>query len=118
MIQRSRVAFEPFPPHLDIQKEVENTPNFRFAQSIPCDYITKFPREALDLYIRTWVVQLGRPLVITGFDKLLDKKLFSEKWLMQNYANQSKHFLKETLSFCTSPWLEQALAAQSNEYFF
>ncbi|KAI2794310.1 hypothetical protein POX_a00905 [Penicillium oxalicum] len=89
MIQRSRVAFEPFPPHLDIQKEVENTPNFRFAQSIPCDYITKFPREALDLYIRTWVVQLGRPLVITGFDKLLDKKLFSEKWLMQNYANQT-----------------------------
>ncbi|KAF7714320.1 Uncharacterized protein PECH_008864 [Penicillium ucsense] len=89
MIPRARVAFEPFPPHVDMQKEVETIPRFEFAQSIPCDYINQFPREALNLYIRAWVVQLGRPLVITGFDKLLDKKVFSEKWLMQTYGNQT-----------------------------
>jgi hypothetical protein len=90
MIQRSRAVFEPFPPHLDIDEEVRKTPNFQFAKKISCDSISQFPREVLELYILTHVVKLGLPLVITGFDKHLDKKIFSEKWLRHHYANQSK----------------------------
>lgn len=90
MIQGPRAVFEPFPPHLDIEKEVQTTKRFQFASRIPCDFINQFPREDLELYILTWVVKLGRPLVITGFDKRLDKGLFSEKWLRYQYASQSR----------------------------
>ncbi|KAF3389205.1 hypothetical protein F1880_003515 [Penicillium rolfsii] len=89
MIQRARAVFEPFPPHLDIEEEVRKSPKFEFAKKISCDSIAQFPREVLELYILTHVVKLGLPLVITGFDKHLDKNLFSEKWLRQHYASQT-----------------------------
>jgi hypothetical protein len=94
MIQRSRARFEPFPPHLDIEEEVRTTKKFGFAKKISCESIAQFPREVLELYILTHVVKLGLPLVITGFDKRLDKDLFSEKWLRQHYASQSKWFAR------------------------
>lgn len=89
MIQGPRAVFEPFPPNLDIDKEIQTTNQFQHAARISCEFIDQFPREDLELYILTWVVKLGRPLVITGFDKRIDKNLFSEKWLMHHYANQS-----------------------------
>lgn len=97
MIQRSRAVFEPFPPHLDIQEEVRASPRFEFAKRIPYDSINQYPREVLELFVITHVVKLGLPLVITGFDKCLDKSLFSEKWLQQHYASQSRWF--------PSPWI-------------
>lgn len=90
MIQRSRAVFEPFPPHLNIEEVVQTTPSFEFAKRISCDSVSQFPREVLELYVLTHVVKLGLPLVITGFDKHLDKDLFSEKWLQQHYASQSR----------------------------
>ncbi|CEO61178.1 hypothetical protein PMG11_05488 [Penicillium brasilianum] len=89
MIQRSRAVFEPFPPHLNIEEVVQTTPSFEFAKRISCDSVSQFPREVLELYVLTHVVKLGLPLVITGFDKHLDKDLFSEKWLQQHYASQT-----------------------------
>ncbi|KAJ5176430.1 uncharacterized protein N7482_002307, partial [Penicillium canariense] len=87
MIQRSRAVFEPFDPRLDIEEEVRTTPSFQFVRRIPCDWIDQFPREDLELFILTNVVKLGLPLVITGFDKRLDRNLFSEKWLRRHYSS-------------------------------
>lgn len=91
MIQRPRAVFEPFPPNLNIEEIVRTTPSFEFVKRISCDSVGQFSREVLELYVLTHVVKLGLPLVITGFDKHLDKNVFSEKWLRQQYGSQSRY---------------------------
>lgn len=89
MIQRSQTSFEPFPPNLDLLREVESTPNFAHVERIHCNAIDAFPREDFERLVLFHVVLLGLPLVIEGLNSHLDKHLFSEKWLRQNYERKS-----------------------------
>ncbi|KAJ5530086.1 hypothetical protein N7527_003479 [Penicillium freii] len=85
---RTRLAFEPLSPVLDIHRVVESTPNFEFAMDITCDSIEEFPLEDFERLVLFQVVLSGRPLVIRGFNRRLDKNLFSEKWLREKYAKK------------------------------
>ncbi|KAJ5402963.1 uncharacterized protein N7487_008859 [Penicillium crustosum] len=85
---RTRLAFEPLSPVLDIHRVVESTPNFEFAMNITYDSIEEFPLEDFERLVLFQVVLSGRPLVIRGFHQRLDKGLFSEKWLRENYAKK------------------------------
>lgn len=80
-------SFEPFPPDLDVHSLVESNESMRFVDRISCDSIDKEPLEALERLVLIWVVLLGRPLVIDGFQKYIDRKLFSPQWLSQNHTN-------------------------------
>ena len=90
MIQRARMGFEPFAPALDLQHEVDTTPNFRFAARINCHALDRFPREEFERLVLFHVVLCGVPLVIEGFQGYLDRGLFSEHWLQQKYSDKSK----------------------------
>ncbi|KAJ5542013.1 hypothetical protein N7461_008016 [Penicillium sp. DV-2018c] len=85
---RTRLAFEPLSPRLDIDRVVETTPNFEFAVKITCDAVDEFPLEQFERLVLYHVVLTGRPLVIEGFQQRLDKNLFSEKWLRGNYSSK------------------------------
>ncbi|KAJ5635417.1 uncharacterized protein N7484_008730 [Penicillium longicatenatum] len=79
-----RATFEPFPTDLNVKDLVETTDQFEFARRISCDAIDILPLEEFDKLVRYHVTMLGMPLVIEGFYKHLDKRLFSSKWLQKN----------------------------------
>ncbi|KAJ6164310.1 hypothetical protein N7470_002982 [Penicillium chermesinum] len=83
-------SFKPFPPDLDIKKIVEANEHFRFVDRITCDSINKESFEALERLILLWVVLLGRPLVIDGFQEFLCQDLFSATWLSQNHTKNEE----------------------------
>lgn len=86
-----RATFEPFPTHLDVKDLVESTENFVFAERVSSESLDNYPREEFDNLVHFHVIMLGMPLVIEGFHKYLDKRLFSAKWLQKN--GQSKSLL-------------------------
>ncbi|KAJ5323015.1 hypothetical protein N7452_011304 [Penicillium brevicompactum] len=85
---RSRMAFEPMPPGLDINAVVDSTPNFEFAMRITCDSVNQFPLADFEKLVLYQVVLSGKPLVIEGFQSHLDQELFSEKWLRERYSSK------------------------------
>ncbi|KAJ5214594.1 hypothetical protein N7449_001763 [Penicillium cf. viridicatum] len=107
---RTRLAFEPLSPVLDIHRVVESTPNFEFAMDITCDSIEEFPLEDFERLVLFQVVLSGRPLVIRGFHHRLDKSIFSEKWLREKYAKKVEEVRdlvkKRTQNFSMGHYLE------------
>ncbi|KXG52328.1 uncharacterized protein PGRI_086120 [Penicillium griseofulvum] len=107
---RTRLAFEPLSPLLDIHQVVESTPNFEFAMEITCDSIDDFPLEDFEKLVLYQVALSGRPLVIRGFQKRLDNGLFSEKWLREKYAKKVEEVRdigrKRTQNFTMGHYLE------------
>ncbi|CAG8043297.1 unnamed protein product [Penicillium olsonii] len=87
---RSRMAFEPIPPDLDINAVVASTPNFQFGMRITCDTIDQLPLEHFEKLVLYQVVLSGRPLIIEGFQKYLDKNLFSERWLRETHSSKTE----------------------------
>lgn len=77
-------------PELDVPTLVESTPNFEFAARIHCDSIDEHGLETFEKLVLLHVVLGGKPLVIEGFDQRLDKSIFSEKWLRENYSKKSE----------------------------
>ncbi|KAJ5501660.1 hypothetical protein N7453_006477 [Penicillium expansum] len=107
---RTRLAFEPLSPLLDIHRVVESTPNFEFAMDISYDSIEEFPLEDFERLVLFQVVLSGRPLVIRGFHHRLDKGIFSEKWLREKYAKKVEEVRdlvkKRTQNFTMGHYLE------------
>jgi len=87
--QRPCAAFEPISPDLDVAALVESTPNFEFAVRIHCDAIDEQGLENFEKLVLLHVVLGGKPLVIEGYDKRLEKWIFSEQWLKDNYSTKS-----------------------------
>ncbi|CAI7662248.1 unnamed protein product [Penicillium bialowiezense] len=85
---RSRMAFEPMSPGLNINAIVDSTPNFEFAMRITCDSVDQFPLADFEKLVLYQVILSGKPLVIEGFQTHLDQELFSEKWLQEKYASK------------------------------
>ncbi|KAL4963187.1 putative JmjC domain protein [Aspergillus stella-maris] len=84
--QQPRAAFEPISPDLDFEELVKSTPNFEEVVRIHCDAIDENGLENFEKLVLLHVIVRGLPLVVEGFDKQLDKALFSEKWLRTHYA--------------------------------
>lgn len=93
--QLPRAAFDPISPDLDVRSLVESTPNFEYVARIHCDSIDEHGLETFEKLVLLHVVLGGQPLVIEGYDQRLDKSIFSEKWLRDNYSKKS-----ESLSLC------------------
>ena len=86
--QRPRAKFEPISPDLDVASMVESTPNFEYVSRINCDAIDRLGLDMLDELVQQHVALGGKPLVVEGFDRLLDP-VFSTKWLRQSYSDKS-----------------------------
>ncbi|KAL2010169.1 hypothetical protein VTN00DRAFT_5976 [Thermoascus crustaceus] len=88
--QRPCAAFEPISPDLDLTALVESTPNFEFAVRIHCDAIDEQGLENFEKLVLLHVVLGGKPLVIEGYDRRLEKWIFSEQWLRDNYSTKTE----------------------------
>lgn len=93
MLPKERAAFRPYPPDIIVNQTVESIPNFEHVRSISCDDIDRNGLEHFSHLYDYWVIKTGRPLVIKGFQDLLDRKLFSSEWLQRNYGKKGKRSL-------------------------
>lgn len=84
--QRPRAAFEPISPDLDVADLIDSTPSFEEVVRIHCDAIDENGLENFEKLVLLHVIVRGLPLVVEGFDKKLDRAVFSEKWLSNHYS--------------------------------
>ena len=86
--QRPSAAFEPISPGLNLQKLVEETPNFEYVTRISCDMIEEQGHDSFDKLVLLHVILGGKPLVIEGFNYRLDEWTFTSQWLQDNSGNK------------------------------
>ncbi|KAH8693119.1 putative JmjC domain protein, partial [Talaromyces proteolyticus] len=89
--QRPRAAFEAIPPNLDVAALVESTPNFEFVVRIHRNAIYEQGLDNFEKLVRLHVVIGGQPLVVEGYDANLEKWIFAERWLRDNYATKTEN---------------------------
>ncbi|KAF2142411.1 uncharacterized protein K452DRAFT_318054 [Aplosporella prunicola CBS 121167] len=86
--QRQRASFEPIPPNFDVRQLVENTDNFQYVDRISVDMIQQQGIEQFEKLVLLHVVIGGKPLVVDGFEDLLDPWTFTPGWLMANQGDK------------------------------
>ena len=87
---RRRAAFEPISPDFDVKELVEETENFRFVDRISVDMIEKNGMTQFEKLITLHVIMGGKPLVIEGFQDILDPWTFTSGWLRDNHGDKGK----------------------------
>ncbi|KAL1304576.1 hypothetical protein AAFC00_003548 [Neodothiora populina] len=108
--QRPRAAFEPIPPDLDINALVEHTPNFQYADRISCEEIARNGIEEFERLVQHHVINRGYPLVIDGYENLLDPWTFTPKWLRDNVGSK----VEQSRNLATKDYLPLSIAHYLN----
>jgi hypothetical protein len=98
--QRPRASFEPISPNFDVKALVEETPDFRFVDRIHVDMLGVNGMDAFEKLVTLHVIVGGKPLVIGGFQDLLDPWTFTSGWLRQNHGDKGRSFI--FVLFCTA----------------
>lgn len=87
---RPRASFEPIPPDFDVRTFVETTENFRYADRISYEMIAANGLEQFEKLVLLHVILKGKPLVIDGFEEVLDPWTFTPSWLRDNQGEKSE----------------------------
>jgi hypothetical protein len=85
---RPCAAFEPISPDFDVKSLVESTPNFEWVVRIAADMIDHQGIEAFEKLVLIHVILGGKPLVIEGYDRRLDRWSFAVQWLRDNIGGK------------------------------
>ncbi|RDW62688.1 hypothetical protein BP5796_10990 [Coleophoma crateriformis] len=85
-----QAQFVPIPPDLDLSALVENTTNFDYVTRLPKEMLKEHSAQSLEKLVLLHVVIGGKPLVIEGWERMLDAGLFSPTWLRENYGTKGK----------------------------
>ncbi|KAJ5031672.1 hypothetical protein J3E73DRAFT_396694 [Bipolaris maydis] len=85
---RPRASFEPIPPDFDVRTFVENADNFQYVDRISYEMIATNGMEAFEKLVLLHVIIGGKPLVIDGFDEVLDPWTFTPSWLRDNHGDK------------------------------
>ncbi|CAN9298930.1 unnamed protein product [Alternaria alternata] len=85
---RPRASFEPIPPDFDVRTFVENADNFQYVDRISYEMIANNGIEAFEKLVLLHVVIGGKPLVIDGFEEVLDPWTFTPSWLRDNHGDK------------------------------
>ncbi|KAF2848917.1 hypothetical protein T440DRAFT_427576 [Plenodomus tracheiphilus IPT5] len=85
---RPRASFEPIPPDFDIRAFVETAENFQYADRISFEMIAKHGVEQFEKLVLLHVILGGKPLVIDGFEEVLDPWTFTPSWLRDNHGDK------------------------------
>ena len=89
--QRPRASFEPIPPDFDLRTFVENAENFQYVDRISCEMIAQQGMDQFEKLVLLHVIIGGKPLVIDGFDELLDPWTFTPQWIRDNHGDKSTY---------------------------
>ena len=87
---RPCAAFEPISPDFDVKALVESTPNFEWVVRIQADMIDHQGIEAFEKLVLIHVILGGKPLVVEGYDRRLDRWTFAVQWLRDNMGSKGK----------------------------
>ncbi|PSN63848.1 hypothetical protein BS50DRAFT_576476 [Corynespora cassiicola Philippines] len=85
---RPRASFEPIPPDFDVRTFVETADNFQYADRISYEMITNTSVEEFEKIVLLHVIIAGKPLVIDGFEEVLDPWTFTPSWLRDNHGEK------------------------------
>jgi hypothetical protein len=85
---RPRASFEPIPPDFDVRTFVETADNFRYADRISYEMIKSHGMEQFEKLVLLHVIIAGKPLVIDGFEEVLDPWTFTPSWLRDNHGDK------------------------------
>ncbi|KAI9664551.1 MAG: hypothetical protein M1821_005997 [Bathelium mastoideum] len=117
---RRRAAFEPISPDFDAKALVEETENFRFVDRISVDMIEKNGMDQFEKLVTLHVIIGGKPLVVEGFQDLLDPWTFAPGWLRDNHGdkveNARNQTTKEHLPLTIKHYLNN-MAKLTNQFF-
>ncbi|OCK77409.1 hypothetical protein K432DRAFT_428019 [Lepidopterella palustris CBS 459.81] len=86
--QRPRASFEPIPPDFDLRTFVENADNFQYVDRISWEMVVQQGIEQFEKLVLLHVIIGGKPLVIDGFDEVLDPWTFTSQWLKDNHGDK------------------------------
>lgn len=86
--QRPSASFDPIAPDLDLDALVDDTPNFEYVVRISCEMVEHQGIEAFEKLVLLHVIIGGKPLIIEGFQHLLDEWTFSGQWLKDNHGDK------------------------------
>lgn len=118
--QRPRASFEPIPPDFDVRSLVESTDNFQYVDRISVDQITQQGVSKFEKLVLLHVVIGGKPLVVDGFEDVLDPWTFTPEWLMANCGDKVENArnltAKENLSLTIRHYLKN-MGLLTNQYF-
>ncbi|KAF1940861.1 hypothetical protein EJ02DRAFT_435250 [Clathrospora elynae] len=85
---RPRASFEPIPPDFDVRTFVETADNFQYVDRISHEMIANNGMEQFEKLILLHVIIGGKPLVIDGFEEVLDPWTFTPSWLRDNHGEK------------------------------
>ncbi|KAI4630605.1 hypothetical protein J4E80_001543 [Alternaria sp. BMP 0032] len=85
---RPRASFEPIPPDFDVRTFVETADNFQYVDRISYEMIANNGIEAFEKLVMLHVIIGGKPLVIDGFEEVLDPWTFTPSWLRDNHGDK------------------------------
>lgn len=86
---RPRASFEPIPPDFDVRTFVETADNFQYVDRISYEMIASNGMEQFEKLVLLHVIIGGKPLVIDGFEEVLDPWTFTPSWLRDNHGEKS-----------------------------
>ena len=89
---RPRASFEPIPPDFDVRTFVETSSNFQYADRISYEMIASNGVEQFEKLVLLHVIIGGKPLVIDGFEEVLDPWCFTPGWLRDNLGDKGRSF--------------------------
>jgi hypothetical protein len=98
---RPRASFEPIPPDFDAQTFVETADNFQYADRISHEMIRENGVEQFEKLVLLHVVIGGKPLVIDGFEEVLDPWVFTPSWLRDNHGDKGRKAPGLILDLCS-----------------
>jgi hypothetical protein len=87
---RPRASFEPIPPDFDVRTFVETADNFQYVDRISYEMIANNGIEAFEKLVMLHVIIGGKPLVIDGFEEVLDPWTFTPSWLRDNHGDKGE----------------------------
>jgi hypothetical protein len=85
---RPRASFEPIPPDFDVRTFVETADNFQYVDRISYEMIANNGIEQFEKLVLLHVIIGGKPLVIDGFEEVLDPWTFTPSWLRDNHGEK------------------------------
>lgn len=85
---RPRASFEPIPPDFDVRTFVETADNFQYVDRISYEMIANNGIEQFEKLVLLHVIIGGKPLVIDGFEEVLDPWTFTPSWLRDNHGDK------------------------------
>ncbi|KAF2833996.1 hypothetical protein CC86DRAFT_462217 [Ophiobolus disseminans] len=97
---RPRASFEPIPPDFDVRTFVETADNFQYVDRISYEMIANNGIDQFEKLILLHVVIGGKPLVIDGFEEVLDPWAFTPSWLRDNHGDKVENARNLTTKEC------------------